>query len=560
MNKNVICVALGVVLLGTTGCNKKLGQFQSDFFTTTPTPLETVGENVPATITGNIPAKFMVKNARVTATPVLVYQGGETASGSVTIQGENVRANGQMVSYQTGGTVQIPFNVAYRPEMEKSDLYLDFSVDQNGKLYGLPRVKVGNGVIATSTLASAATVTPAIAKDDFQRVINEKYNAEIRFLINQANIRNNQITATDYVDLNERLRAANAAPNQEIAGVNISSFASPDGTLSFNTELAERREKNTTSLMEKQLKKDKITEFGELTSQFTPEDWEGFQKLVQASNIQDKDLILSVLNMYKDPEQREKELRNLSSVFDELANQILPQLRYSRIQASINTIGKSDQELIDIFNAHPAELTANEILYTATLSNDNARKMQVYKKATELFPNDYRGFNNLGMTQYIAGDYAAAKANFQKAARLDPASKEVQMNLGLINLLEGNYAKANELLGASAGVPEAADALGVYYLTQGEVAKANNAFGNAKTNNAALGRILAKDYSAARNTLQGIANPDATTYYLMAVLAARTNNESGVLSNLRQAVKLNPQLLNRAKNDLEFANFNIASL
>lgn len=490
MNNKVLYLALGVALMGTTSCSKKLGEFQSNYFNTTPTPLETVGQNVPATITGNIPAKFMVKNAKVTATPVLEYAGGSVQGTPVVLQGENVRANGQVVSYSNGGTVQIPFNTEYKPEMAESNLYLDFQVDQNGKLYGLPRVKVGDGVIATSTLASAATVTPALAKDKFQRVINEKYNADIRFLINQANIRKNQIDAADYVDLNKRLQEANAAANQEIAGVNINSYASPDGTLAFNTELAEKREKNTTKFMENQLKKDKITEFGELTSSFTPEDWEGFQELVSKSNIQDKDLILSVLKMYKDPEQREKEIRNLSSVFDELADQILPQLRYSRIQASINVIGKSDEEMIQLFNTDPSKLTEDEILYVATLTNDNTRKMEVYQKASQVYPNSYRAFNNLGLTKYEAGDYAAAKSAFEKAKKLDPSSKEVDMNLGLIQLLDGNYNKANELLGAAAGVPETSDALGVYYLTQGEVAKANTAFGNAKTNNAALAKIL----------------------------------------------------------------------
>ncbi|MDE6097045.1 MAG: hypothetical protein K2G52_12760 [Muribaculaceae bacterium] len=560
MNNKVLYLALGVALLGTSSCSKKLGEFQSNYFNTTPTPLETVGQNVPATITGNIPAKFMVKNAKVTATPVLEFAGGSVQGTPVTIQGENVRANGQVVSYNNGGTVQIPFNTEYKPEMAESNLYLDFQVDQNGKLYGLPRVKVGEGIIATSTLASAATVTPAIAKDNFQRVINEKYNADIRFLINQANIRKNQIDAPDYVDLNKRLQEANAAPNQEIAGVNINSYASPDGSLAFNTQLAEKREANTAKFMENQLKKDKITEFGELTSSFTPEDWEGFQELVSKSNIQDKDLILSVLKMYKDPEQREKEIRNLSSVFDELADQILPQLRYSRIQASINVIGKSDEEMIQLFNTDPSKLTEDEILYVATLTNDNTRKMQVYQKATEIYPNSYRAFNNLGMTKYEAGDYAAAQSAFEKAKRLDPSSKEVDMNLGLVQLLNGNYSKANELLGAAAGVPETADALGVYYLTQGEVAKANNAFGNAKTNNAALAKILAKDYSAAQSVLSAVPNPDATTYYLAAVIGARTNNESAVLSNLKKAVSMDSSMLKQAQNDLEFAKFNLSSL
>ena len=560
MNNKVLYLALGVALLGTTSCSKKLGEFQSNYFNTTPTPLETVGNNVPATITGNIPAKFMVKNAKVTATPVLEYAGGSVQGTPVTIQGENVRANGQVVSYDNGGTVQIPFNTEYKPEMAESDLYLDFQVDQKGKLYALPRVKVGEGIIATSTLASAATVQPAIAKDNFQRIINEKYSADIRFLINQANIRANQVKSQGYVDLNNQLLAANEAPNKEIAGVNIASYASPDGSLEFNTELAEKREKNTTNFMENQLKKDKITEFGELTSSFTPEDWEGFQELVSKSNIQDKDLILGVLSMYKDPEQREKEIRNLSGVFNELADQILPQLRYSKIQASINVIGKSDEEMINLFNTDPSKLTEDEILYVATLTNDNTRKMEVYQKATQVYPNSYRAFNNLGMTKYEAGDYAAAAADFAKAKKLAPNSKEVDMNLGLVQLLDGNYSKANELLGAAAGVPETADALGVYYLTQGEVAKANTAFGNAKTNNAALAKILSKDYSAAQSVLNAVPNPDATTYYLAAIIGARTNNESAVLNNLRKAISLDSNMLKQAKDDLEFSKFNLNSL
>ncbi|MCH5227115.1 MAG: tetratricopeptide repeat protein [Muribaculaceae bacterium] len=560
MKKHILILSLGAVLIGMTGCNKKVGEFQSSFFSTNPTPLETVGENVPATVTGNIPAKFMQKNAKVTVTPVLTYANGETQGSPVLIQGENVRANGQMVSYAVGGTVQVPFNTKYNADMAQSDLCLDFEVDQNGKIYGLPRVKVGYGIIATSTLASAKTVCPAIAPDNFQRIINEKYNAEIMFLINQAIIRKNQIDAADYVDLNKRLIEANEAPNQEIVGIDIASTASPDGTLAFNTALAERRETVTTDFIENQLKKDNITNFGEITSSFTPEDWEGFQALVEKSNIQDKDLILSVLKMYKDPNQREEEIRNMSSVFDELAVEILPKLRYSKIQASINIIGKSDAELNECFDKDPSQLTEEEILYTATLTNDNARKMAIYKKATELYPQSARAWNNLGATEYVAGNYSQAKADFEKAKKLNPSLKEADMNLGLCELINGNYAKAQELIGSAAGVPEAKDALGVYYLTQGEVSKANTAFGNAKTNNAALAKILAKDYSAAQSILNAVPNPDATTYYLDAVVAARTNNQAGVVSNLKKAIALDPACAQKALTDLEFANYNLAGI
>ena len=328
MKKTLVYLSLGAMVLTMGSCSKKVSDFASEYFTTNPTPLETVGETVPATISGTVPAKFMPKNAVVTVTPVLVWDGGEASSSQVTFQGESARANGQVISYKEGGPVTIPFNVLYQPEMANSDLYLDFKVNQGGKDYTLPRVKVGYGVIATSTLTDVAVLEPAPATSNFERIIKEKYSAEIKFLINQANIRANQTSAADYVDFNKDLLAANAAPNMEITGVNVHSYASPDGTMAFNTQLAEKREVNTVDYMRSQLKKDNITEFGELTSEFTPEDWEGFQQLVEKSNIQDKNLILSVLKMYKDPEQREVELKNMSAVFNELAEQILPQLRY----------------------------------------------------------------------------------------------------------------------------------------------------------------------------------------------------------------------------------------
>lgn len=565
MNKNVYYLAMGAVVLGMTGCSKKLGQFKSDYFSTVPTPLETVGEMVPGTVKGTLPPKFMVKNAKVTATPVIQWSTGFGTTGEVSaqpviFQGEDVRANGQVVEYSNGGMVNIPFSIQYQPEMAKSDLFLDFSVDQNGKIYTLPRVKVGEGVVATSTLASAKTVRPAVAKDNFQKVITDKYTADIHFLINQANIRASQTDKTDYIDLNKKLMEANQAPNQEIAGITINSYASPEGSLEFNTSLAEKREANTTKLMENQLKKDKITEFGELTASFTPEDWEGFEKLVEKSNIQDKDLIISVLKLYPDPVDREREIRNLSSVFNELADQILPQLRYSRVMATINTLGKSDQELVDLFNKDPKQLTEEEILYIATLTDDNLKKMEVYNTAAELNSKDYRTFNNLGMTQYVAGDYEGAQANFEHAHRLNPSAKEPEMNLGLISMLNHDYSKANEQFGAAAGVPETADAMGVYYLAQGDLQKAIRTFGDQKTNNAALAQILNKNYTEARDILGAIKVPDATTYYLSAVLGARTNNQNMVINNLRQAVKLDKNLLKRAQNDLEFANYNLSML
>ena len=548
----------GVVML--TGCSKKLNQFSPDYFTVNPNPLEVKGDKIPATVTARVPAKFFVKNAEVTVTPYLCFEGQEVASQPYAFQGEKVRGNAPVISYDNGGAVTIPVMYTYQPEMMKSDLELAFNVTQGKKQYALPRVKVANGVIATAALADASTVTPALAKDKFQRIINEKYNADIHFLINQANIRNGELTTNEMLTLNKTIKDASGDKSREIEEINISSYASPEGSLDLNTRLAENREKNTSAYLKNQLKKDKITEFGELTANFTPEDWEGFQKLVSASDIQDKELILSVLSMYKDPEQREREIRNLSSIFDQLAEQILPQLRKSRITASINVIGKSDQEILNLVQSNPSSLSADELLYAATLVDSNADKMKIYDKAAELYPNDYRTYNDLGLTQYVAGNYDAAKANFAKATRLAPNASEPQMNLGLISLMNKDYRQANQKFGAAAGVDELNDAMGTYYLMTGDANAAVKAFGAAKTNNAALAQILAKDYSKAKSTLASIAAPDAMTYYITAILGARTNNDSMVNNNLRQAVKLDRSLAAKAAKDLEFRNFNLSAI
>lgn len=558
MYRKLFYLASLTVALSLTSCGKKLGQFSADYFTVNPNPLEVVGEKVPARVSARIPAKFFVKNAEVTVTPTLVFNGQEVSSQSYSFQGEKVRGNNPVISYEYGGTATIPVDFAYNPDMAQSDLMLNFAVTQGNKRYVLPAVKVANGVVATAAMADVKSVTPAIGADAFQRIINEKYAADIMFLVNQANIRASQLSTDAIKELQREILEANGDTSRRLQEINISSYASPEGGVAFNTRLAQQREENTRSYMERQLNRDRITEFGELTAQFTPQDWEGFQRLVAQSNIQDKDLILNVLSMYSDPEQREREIRNLSNVFEQLADQILPQLRYSRITASINVIGKSDAEISNLAATNPQALNVEELLYAATLTDDNEARMKIYDTAVRLFPNDYRTWNDLGMTQYIDGDYKAAEASFKKAASLAGSNNEPSMNLGLIELVNGNYSKADQLFGSAAGVSELNDALGVYYLKTGDNTAAVRAFGDSKSNNAALAQILTKDYSKAKQTLAGISTPDATTYYLMAVLGARTNNESMLNTNLRQAIRLDSKLADAARNDLEFAGFNLS--
>lgn len=558
-NKLYLTLALGATLM-LSSCGKKLGQFSADYFTTNPNPLEVVGEKVPATVTAKVPAKFFVKNATVTVTPYLVFDGQEVASQAYTFQGEKVRGNAPVVSYEYGGTYTIPVSYDYVPAMAKSELQLAFNVTQGGKTYTLPRVKVADGVVATAIMADAATIEPAMSTDAFQRIISEQHAADILFLINVANLRPSELNSEQMKALQQQIVDANAAPNRVIKEINIKSYASPDGAYDFNEKLAEQREINTKGYVEKELKKNKIADFGKLTADYTPEDWEGLQKLISESNLKDKKLILDVLGMYKDPEQREKELQNYIHIYEDLPDVILPKLRYSRITAAIDLVGKSDEEICKLAKNDPKQLSVEEILYAASLTNDNGERMAIYESATKLYPNDYRTWNNLGMTQYVAEKYNDAKRSFAKAADLNGNATDVKMNLGLLDMLEGKYSDANRMFGAAGGQKDLGDALGVYYLKTGDNAAAARAFGDAVNNNAALAQILTKNYTKAKSILDGISNPDATTYYLKAVLGARTNNESMVTSNLREAIKLDNSLVKKAATDLEFANFNISNL
>ncbi|MBQ5731100.1 MAG: tetratricopeptide repeat protein [Bacteroidaceae bacterium] len=558
MIKKLSLPFLLLCVFALVGCDKEMAPLTADYFTVNPSPLEAKGGLVNATVTGTFPEKYFNKNAVVTVTPYMVYAEGETAGTPFVYQGEKVQGNDQTISYKAGGVITMPVAFKYIPEMQKSALYLAFNIVQGKNTYELPRVKVAEGVLATAELADAGTVAPAIAADKFQRIIKETYSADIKFLIQQTNIRAKELKSEEMAALNEQLRVANTTENLEIDNVNISSYASPDGNVDLNTRIAEGREANTVKAIQKQWKKDKIE--AELTAEFTAEDWAGFKELVSASNIQDKNLILRVLEMYSDPEQREREIKNLSSVYGDLAEEILPQLRRSRITASINVIGKSDEEIAALAQSNPAALTVDELLYAAAIEKNPAAKSAIYKKVTEIYPEDYRGYNNVGMMAYKAGNYEVAARLFDRAAQLAPESAEVVMNQGLIDLQNGEYNNAAAAFGKAGQVPEVNEALGVYYIKKGDYNAAVRAFGDAKSNNAALAQIMVNDYNKARTTLAAISTPDATTYYLLAVLGARTNNEQMVTSNLRQSFRLDANMREAAAKDLEFAKFDISAL
>ena len=543
---------MAMVVALFSSCSKKMGELSADYFTVTPQVLEAVGGKVPATINGKFPEKYFNKKAVVEVTPVLKWNGGEAKGQPATFQGEKVEGNDQTISYKMGGSYTMKTSFDYVPEMAKSELYLEFKATIGKKVVTIPAVKVADGVISTSELVNntLGNANPALGEDAFQRIIKEKHDANIMFLIQQANIRSSELkTAKEF---NKEVANVNEAANKKISNIEVSAYASPDGGVGLNTTLAENRESNTTKMLSKDLKKAKID--APIDAKYTAQDWEGFQELVSKSNIQDKELILRVIAMYQDPAQRESEIKNISAVYKELANTILPQLRRSRLTLNYEIIGKSDEEIAKLASSNPSELNVEELLYAATLTNDPAKQEAIYTQATKQFPNDYRAFNNLGKLAYQAGNVDKAESYFKKAASVN-ASPEVNMNLGLISLIKGDKAAAETYFGKAAGTKELGESMGNLYIAQGQYERAVNSFGDSKTNSAALAQILAKDYNKAKNTLANVERPDAYTDYLMAVLGARTNNSSMVTSSLKSAVAKDPSLAKKAATDLEFAKY-----
>lgn len=551
----LIIVSAAAVLL--TSCSGKLGALSADNFNVTPNPLETQAGQVPATINGMFPEKYMKKKAVVTVVPQLRYdtpQGTKTVVGDgATFQGEKVLGNDQTISYLVGGNYSMKTSFPYDPEMQKSDMYMTFKAKVGKKVVTIPDVKVATGIIATSELykRTLATASPALAEDNFQRVSQQKQQANIKFLIGQAQLRKSELqnnSVQEFVRLLE-----NIVKDQEsmaLDNIEVSAYASPDGGYEINEQLANKRQDVTSQYLQQQMKKTKLD--APVDTKYTAEDWEGFQELVAASDIQDKDVILRVLSMYKDPEEREQQIKNISSAFRELADGILPQLRRARMTINYELIGRDDEQILNLLATDASQLSLEEILYGATLYDDNlAGSEAAYKKATQLYSKDARAYNNLARLAYMQGKNDEARQWLNKALSIDRNQAEANANLGMLALQKGDMLNAETYIAKASQANGINEVLGNLHLAQGKYAQAQQDFGRVQSNSAALAQILNKDYQAAASTLRNIKNADATTDYLRAVLNARTGNNTEAAKALQQAVAKDPSLAEYAAKDLE---------
>ena len=555
MKKQTLILTLALVVLTFFGC-KPPKEF-IDSIKATPNPAEYKGGKIEVVFEGNFPNKYFGKKMTMQVVPVLTTADGKVYKAEpVNYQGEKIKENNTIIAYKVGGKYTQTATWDYVEGMENGVITLEATGKYGKKDYTLEPVKVLEGVNITPLMVTVKAGTddlkPAITADKFQRIIEETTDAQIKFLVNQSNIRGSEKKTDAIVNLTKAIKEAQAAENKEFKSIEISSYASPEGELDWNEKLSNRRGEASSKYINRELKKLKASV--NIDSKFTAEDWDGFQKLVEASSIEDKAVILRVLSMYTDPQQREQEIKNIAVAYKAIAEEILPELRRSKMTLTVNVIGKSDEEISKLAKEDAAQLNVEELLYAATLVADNAAKAEIYTKATEIYADDYRTFNNLGMALYAQGKCSEAARCFTKALELAPNCPNVNYNNGLIALCKKDIAKAEEFFGKAGGVGKDLDyANGAVAILKGNYKKAAELFGAAATNNAALANILNKNNGAARKALENVANPNAMTAYLKAIVAARTNNATEYEANIAEASKC-AKLAERAKTDVEFVN------
>ncbi len=552
-------LALAALLASCAGLDKMKKGADGVNYTVTPEVLEAHAGKVDVEIKVQVPEKYFDKKVALEATPVLVYEGGETAFPTYKLQGESVEGNEKVISYTNGGTYSYKNSVDYNENMKVSDLVVRIKATKGSNTTEFDDYKIADGVIATSALVADQGAQAAIGGDNFQRVIPEEKLADIYFMIQQANIRGTELRKDEIAALKDFIKEAQTAENKEFKGVQISAYASPDGPTDLNTKLATKREKVAKDYLARELKKAKVEGAKEddfFTLKNTPEDWEGFKTLMEKSNVQDKELILRVLSMYSDPEVREREIKNMSETFKVISDEILPKLRRSKMAVNVDVIGKSDAEISELAASNPSELNIEELLYAATLTKDVDAQLAIYKAASSKYPKCWRAANNVGCALYAKGDLAGAKSAFEKANGIKSGVSEVNNNLGVIALRDGDLAKAEEFFGAAAGAgAELDNNLGIVAIHKGEYDNAIRYFGNSTNCNAALAKILAKNYDAALSTINANTHEVGFKYYLKAIVGARTGQDDLMFDALRKATELDAKFKAAAVKDLEFAKF-----
>jgi Flp pilus assembly protein TadD len=564
----VLVVIVALFLSSCSGLNKMKKNANQIKFKVTPELLEAHGGDVDLVINTRFPANYFNKKVTLVATPVLKYKGGKKAFDPVAVQGESVEANNKVIGFANGGSVKYKNSVAYNNAMGKSELYIKIKATQGKKWVNFEPVKIADGVLATSELVMnmpkpilgvqrEANTTGKYnpATDPFQRVVPDEMMADIHYLINRANLQRGEVEAKDVKDLEDYTKKANEDERTKLKRVEVSAYASPDGTIDLNTDLAAKRKESSSKFLAEKLKAAGIDI--RLKTKYTPEDWNGFKKLLEKSNIQDKELILRVLSMYNDPEVREQEIKNLSETFTDVAEDILPQLRRAKMTTSVEVTGKTDDELKVAAKSNAASLNQAELLYAATLFENLDEKLAVYKSFMNAYSDDWRGPNNAGYVLVKQRKYDEAKPMFEKAEKLKNNEPVIKNNMGAVALKENDIATAETLFGAASSAGDEVNYnLGIISVKKGEYDKAVRYYSKFSDGNSALAKILAGDNNGALRDLNAMNHPNCyMKEYLKAIVGARSAKETFMFESLKAACEINADMKVKAKTDMEFAKY-----
>lgn len=566
MQKNTIkllTVVAGsaVLLTACDGLGKMIKKQNLITHEVTPKPLEMHGDTVAFTISGKYPAKLFAKKAIVTLTPVIKYNGGgEKALEPVTLLGEKAVGNGQKIPYEKGGTYSKSFRTVYEGGMKNAILEVRASGAVKKKTKEFKAVKMADGTIITPLLVRNDE-KGILAKDAFVKTTPMNQVSHIYYVINQSSVRPAEMKSEEMKTVSKFI-GDNLSNTTwyDFKGIDVSAYASPDGETSKNENLAQDRAKSGIAAMTGEFKKNKSKEvkFGKEKDQYkvvtTREDWEGFKSMMEASTMKDKDLILRVLTMYSDPEQRRKEIKNLSETYKELKDQVLPKLRRAEITVMVDKKSRTDEMITRLCNSNPDSLSIEELLYGATLTTDVNTQMNIYKAAERLYPNDWRSSNNLGVTYLMTNKTDDAKAAFERAAKNANGNAVVANNQGIIAAKAGDRRAAMELYKKASGAgSEVNYNMGIVNVRDGKYADAVTNFGSYKGFNLALAQLLNGNPESVGTTLDASNEKDmALAHYLRAIAAARKGDMTGGMASLKTAIEKDGSLKAAAKEDCEF--------
>lgn len=559
-NQNVKLTAIAIVtataFIACNPLNKMVKRQGEVNYELTPNPVEMHGDSIAITLSGSFPEKYFNKKVSATVTPVIVYGENSENFEALNLKGEDSEEEGNTINYEKGGSFSHSSVIPYKEGMETATVELRVTGKYKEKTKDLDPRKVADGTMITSKLVMSSD-KGIIGADAFKKFTLEDNNVEIHYLVNNATVRGSELNDKDIKELKSKLKGWNEDVKMEFNNLAISAYASPEGELSKNENLANERAASAGKALESILKRAKV----EIPEGFTTgagkgEDWDGFKSLMQASDIKDKELIIRVLETYQDGAKREEEIKNLAATYTEVAKKVLPELRRAQCNLVMKHHNLTDEEIKALVDSKIDSLDAEQMLYAATLYTDEAKKLSIYKSVSSIHSSDWRGPNNVGYIYLTQNKLAEAKAEFDKANGLSANNPVVQNNLGVIERLNGNLDAAMELYNNASGAgPEVAQNKGIINIIKGNYSDAVSNYSGVNSFNAALAKLMNGD-NAVGSVIDGSDDKDeALSYYLKAVAGARSGDNDMMINNLKTATSKDAALKAKAKGDVEFIKY-----